>query len=272
MSTPPSWSAALLDGTLTLKGEQDRCALGLFLPVGYPSYSVSMDALHGIAPFADVLELGVPYLHPHDSPLIRQAAAQALAHGFGIQDLFEAVTELAVSTSAALLVKSYWAPIEQYGAEAFAEGLAAAGGAGVLVPDLPASAAAGWQKIAHRAGLHRIPLVPTSATAAQLAAIRATSSGMVYAFAPGRTGVERPLSPHLIDFVRRARTVTGLPVGVCTDIRTPTQAAQVSTFADAVFVGTPLLRRMQAEARAPEAARAVARDFADAVRTRIRPV
>ncbi|WP_261800978.1 tryptophan synthase subunit alpha [Streptomyces sp. PBH53] len=271
MSTPLSWSAALLDDTLALKRQQDRCAVGLFLPVGYPSYSVSMDALHGIAPFADVLELGVPYSHPHDSPLIRQAAAQALSQGFRMQDLFEAVTELAVSTSAALLVKSYWAPIQQYGAEAFAEELAAAGGAGVLVPDLPAPAAAGWQKIARTAGLHRIPLVPARATAANLAAIGAASSGMVSVLAPGRTGVEDPLSPHLLDFVHRVRTVTGLPVGVCTGIRTPSQAAQVGTFADAVFVGTPLLRRMQAEARAPEAARAVARDFADAVRTRIRP-
>ena len=40
------------------------------------------------------------------------------------------------ATGAPTLVMTYWNPIERYGARRFAEGLAAAGGAGVITPDL----------------------------------------------------------------------------------------------------------------------------------------
>ncbi|POX58826.1 tryptophan synthase subunit alpha [Streptomyces sp. Ru62] len=270
LTMPPSWSAARLNYALDVSRDQRRAALGLYLPVGYPTRDSSMDALHLMAQAADVLELGIPHTDPHlDGPVIRQAAAQALDAGFQMPDLFRAATELTAATTAALLVMSYWAPIHRYGAQAFANELAAAGGAGVLIPDLPETAASAWQATARAAGLHTVTLIPPHASAAHLAAIGATTSGLVYAPAtPGVTGAQRPLSPYLPRLVRRLRSATGLPVAVGIGISTPSQAAQVSAYADAAVVGSAVIRRMQDRPNAPATAAAeAAREFADGIRS-----
>ncbi|UFR07147.1 tryptophan synthase subunit alpha [Streptomyces sp. Go40/10] len=269
LTMPPSWSAARLNYALDVSRDQQRAALGLYLPVGYPTIDSSMDALHLMAQAADVLELGVPHADPHlDGPVIRQAAARALDAGFQMSDLFRAATELTAATTAALLVMSYWAPIRRYGAQAFAGELAAAGGAGVLIPDLPDTETSAWQAMARTAGLHTVALVPAHASAAHLAAVGATTSGLLYAPAtPGVTGAQRPLSPYLSRLVRRLRSATGLPVAVGIGISTPGQAAQVSAYADAAVVGSAVIRRMQDHPNAPATAAAeAAREFADAVR------
>lgn len=280
-STPPSWSAAGLDHALARSRAEQRAALGLYLPVGYPTRAAGLDALHLMAKHADVLQLGVPHTDPVlDGPVIRRAAAQALDAGFRMRDLFDAATELTAAGTTAVLAMSYWKPIEVYGPRAFAEELAAAGVAGVLVPDLPetetetgtGTAAATWQRAARAAGLHTSTLIPPRASDAHLAALGSVTSGLIHVPAtPGLTGARRPLSPYLPHLVRRVRTLTGLPVAVGIGIGTPDQAAQASAYADSVIVGSAVIRRMHAQpgAAAVTAAEA-ARDFAEGVR-RARP-
>ncbi|MGW0881396.1 tryptophan synthase subunit alpha [Streptomyces sp. NPDC002671] len=268
-AAPSSWPAALrLDQALAASRAQQRAALGLYLPVGYPTRTTSLDALHLMAQSADVLELGVPHTHPVlDGPVIQQATAQALAGGFRMHDLFVAAAELTASTSAALVAMSYWNPIARYGPRSFIDDLAATGGAAVLVPDLPQAAASAWQKAAHAAGLHTIALIPPHASAASLAGIGAATTGMVYAPATaGPTGGQGLLSPYLPRLVRRLRTATRLPVAVGIGVSTPVQAERISAFADAVVVGSAVIRRMQTRSgTAATAAAAAARDFAAAV-------
>ncbi|WP_432156856.1 tryptophan synthase subunit alpha [Streptomyces sp. bgisy153] len=267
--TPSSRPASHLDRALAASYAEARAALGLYLPLGYPTRAASLDALHLMGQSADVLEIGVPYTAPVlDGPVIREAVSQALAGGFDMDDVFTAASELTASTPAALLVMSYWEPIAQYGPQSFASQLAAAGGSGVLIPDLPSSAATTWRAAAATAGLHAVPLIPSQASAAQLAAIGASHSGMVYAPAvPGLTGSQRPLSPDLPRQVHRLRSATRLPVAVGIGVSTPDQAAHVSAFADAVVVGSAVIRRMRAQSNAPASAAAeAARDFAAGVR------
>jgi tryptophan synthase alpha chain len=278
-STPPSWSAAGLDHALARSRAEQRAALGLYLPVGYPTRAAGLDALHLMAKHADVLQLGVPHTDPVlDGPVIRRAAAQALDAGFRMRDLFDAATELTAAGTTAVLAMSYWKPIEVYGPRAFAEELAAAGVSGVLVPDLPetgtgtGTAASTWQRAARAAGLHTSTLIPPRASDAHLAALGSVTSGLIHVPAtPGLTGARRPLSPYLPHLVRRVRTLTGLPVAVGVGIGTPDQAAQASAYADSVIVGSAVIRRMHTHpgAAAVTAAEA-ARDFAEGVR-RARP-
>ncbi|MEU9228970.1 tryptophan synthase subunit alpha [Streptomyces massasporeus] len=268
-STPPSWSAARLDEALATSRSEQRAALSVYLPVGYPSRIVSRDTLHLVARHADILELGIPHTDSHlDGPVMQQASEQALAEGFQMIDLFTVATELAASTSAALLVTSSWNPIENFGPELFAELLAVAGGAAVLIPDLPEHAAATWHWTSREAGLHTIPYIPAHASTARLVEITSASSGMVYAPAtPGRTGARRPLSPHLPRLVRRLGTATDLPVAVGIGISSPDQAARAAAYADAVAVGSAVVRHMLTWPNAPDlAAAGAAKAFADGVR------
>ncbi|MDH6604508.1 tryptophan synthase alpha chain [Streptomyces sp. SAI-208] len=270
-TSPHSWSAARLDYALASSREENRAALAVYLPVGYPSRTASRDALLLAARHADVLELGVPHHRPHlDGPVIQQAAAQALAgsDGFQMRDLFATAVELTARTTAALLVMSYWEPIRSYGPRPFARELAAAGGAAVLVPDLPPGSAPPWREAAAEAGLYTIALAPRHASAARLAELGETTTGMLYApAAPGLTGTRHPLSPYLPRLVRRLRETTGLPVATGIGISSPQQAAHASGFSDAVVVGSAVIRRMEAQPEAPASAAATAcRDFAQAVR------
>lgn len=269
-NSTPSWPpAARLERALAASSTEARAALGLYLPLGYPTRTASLDTLHLMAQSADVLEIGIPHTDPvMDGPVIREASAQALAAGFDMHDVFTATSELTASTATALLVMSYWAPIAQYGIEAFAHQLAAAGGSGVLIPDLPPPAAPAWGAAAAAAGLHTVPLIPSHASAAQLAAIGASHSGMVYAPAtPRLTGSQRPLSPTLPQLVHQLRTVTRLPVAVGIGVSTPDQAADISEYANAVVIGSAVIRRMRDQPGAPATAAAeIARDFATAVR------
>ncbi|MGW1564109.1 tryptophan synthase subunit alpha [Streptomyces sp. NPDC002144] len=269
ITSQPSWAALRLDHALAASRAEQRAALGLYLPVGYPTRHTSLDALRLMAHSADILELGVPHTQAHlDGPLIQQAAAQALAGGFTMRDVFDAAVELTATTTTAVLVMSYWQPIAAYGPEAFVRDLAAAGGAGVLIPDLPSASAAHWRHLTAEAGLHTITLIPPHASAARLAAIGTSTNGMVYAPAtPGLTGARRPLSPYLPRLVGRLRTATGLPVAVGIGISSPAQAAQASAYADAVVVGSAILRRMNGQPDAAAEAAQAARDFAAAIRS-----
>jgi tryptophan synthase alpha chain len=69
VSTRP---AARLDCALVASRAEDRAALGLYLPVGYPTLASSLDALHLMGQAADVLEIGIPH-HFSERDIVRIA-------------------------------------------------------------------------------------------------------------------------------------------------------------------------------------------------------
>ncbi|MEU0038289.1 tryptophan synthase subunit alpha [Streptomyces sp. NPDC006333] len=261
-----------LHQVITAAQAQDRCALGMYLPVGYPNRLIGMDALHLLAQSADVLELGVPYADGVlDGPVIQHASRTALDAGFRIEDLFAAARELSSSSRAALVAMSYWQPVHAYGPLRFATAAAAAGIDAVLIPDLPIEeATSSWTAAARATGLGTIPLVSHRTQPDRLARIVAAATGMLYAAATdGVTGNPQPVSPRLPDLIARIRGLASLPVAAGIGISTPAQARTAAAWADVVVVGSAVIRRMQASPRAQTAAAAAAgRDFAAALRPR----
>ena len=89
----------------------------------------------------DVIEVGLPYSDPvMDGPTIQAAAQQALERGVRTADVLRTV-EAVAATGTPTVVMTYWNPVERYGVERFAADLAAAGGAGLITPDLTPDAA-----------------------------------------------------------------------------------------------------------------------------------
>lgn len=106
----------------------------------------------------DAVEVGLPYSDPvMDGPVIQAAADQALAAGTTTPDVFRTVREIA--PLAPVVVMTYWNPVERYGVERFAAELAAAGGSGLITPDLTPDEAAPWLAASDQEGLDRIFLV-----------------------------------------------------------------------------------------------------------------
>ncbi len=129
----------------------------------------------------DVVELGLPYTDPvMDGPTIQRAVEHALAGGTRVRDVFGAVEQIA-ATGAPVLVMTYWNPVLRYGVDAFARDLAAAGGAGLITPDLIPDEGAEWIAASDVHGLDRVFLVAPSSTPERLVLTAAASRGFVYA-------------------------------------------------------------------------------------------
>ena len=108
---------------------------------------------------ADVIEIGLPYSDPlMDGPVIQEATQRALAGGTHVTDVLRTV-ETVAAAGVPTLVMTYWNPVDHYGVAAFARDLAAAGGAGLITPDLPPEEAGDWLDAADACGLDRVFLV-----------------------------------------------------------------------------------------------------------------
>ena len=226
---------------------EGRAALIGYLPVGYPSVDVSIDGMRAmVAGGCDMIEVGVPYSDPViDGPTIQAAAEPAVRAGVGITEVLRAVRAVA-ETGAAAVVMSYWNPIDRYGVDRFAADLAAAGGAGVITPDLIPDEAAGWLAASDATGLDRIFLVAPSSTDARIVSTAAASRGFVYASAVmGVTGARDAVGAAAEGLVDRVRALAPqIPVCVGLGVSTGAQAATIGSFADGVIVGSAFVRRM----------------------------
>jgi tryptophan synthase alpha chain len=258
--------------------EQGRGALVGFLHVGYPDVPLSLQALkaltgEGERPGVDLVEVGMPYSDPMmDGVTIQQAGTRALERGVRTRDAFAAV-EAVASTGTPAVVMTYWNLIERYGPDRFARDLAAAGGAGAITPDLTPDEAQEWLRVSDAHDLDRIFLVSPSSTDARLAATVAACRGWVYATSVmGVTGARTQTSSAAPELVRRIRAVDPTAVvGVGLGVSNGVQAREVTGFADAVIVGSALVKALlEAEAAGtPDdlgRLRAVVTDLAEGVR------
>ncbi|HVV08717.1 tryptophan synthase subunit alpha [Amycolatopsis sp.] len=244
---------------------EGRAALAGYLPAGYPSVEGSKDMFAAmIDGGADLLEVGVPYSDPvMDGPTIQLAADTALKGGFRLRHLFEVVESVSARGGRAV-VMTYWNPVRRYGVDAFARDLAAAGGHGLITPDLIPDEAAEWIAASEAHGLDRIFLVAPSSSEERLDLTTKVSSGFVYATAVmGVTGARDQVGSGAAELVRRTRAHTDLPVGVGLGVRSREQAAEVAGFADAVIVGSALVTKA---AESAEAVRALTAELAEGVR------
>jgi tryptophan synthase alpha chain len=224
---------------------ENRGALVGYLPAGYPSVDASAELLTGmIEAGCDLVEVGVPYSDPvMDGPTIQTAATTALSAGFRLRDVFTVVERVTVAGGKAV-VMTYWNPVYHYGVDRFARDLAAAGGLGIITPDLVPDEAEDWLEASAAHGLDRIFLVAPSSTEERLASTTAATTGFLYAAAVmGVTGARASVGSGASGLVARARAHTSLPVGVGLGVRSGEQAAEIAGFADAVIVGSAFVSR-----------------------------
>ncbi len=260
-------SSKLAERIAAAKAE-GRAALIGYLPVGYPDVDASIAAMVAMVEAgADVIEIGVPYSDPGiDGPVIQEAVEVAVRAGVGVRDVLRAV-EAVAGAGAVPVVMTYWNPIERYGVERLATDLAAAGGAGLITPDLIPDEAGAWIEASDGAGLDRVFLVAPSSTDVRLRSTTAASRGFVYvASTMGVTGARDTVSDAartLVARTREARPDIALCVGL--GVSNGAQAAEIAAFADGVIVGSAYVRQML-EGRGADGVRALTADLAAGVR------
>jgi tryptophan synthase alpha chain len=249
---------------------EGRSSLIGYLPAGFPTVEGSKSLLKAmIDGGCDLVEVGVPYSDPvMDGPTIQAAADQALANGFRLRHVFEVVEAVSAAGGKAV-VMSYWNPIYHYGVDKFARDLAAAGGLGIITPDLVPDEADEWMAASQAHGLNRIFLVAPSSTEERIAMTAAASSGFLYATSVmGVTGARDVVGSAAPELVARVRAHTDLPIGVGLGVKSGAQAAELAGFADAVIVGSAFVTR---SAEGDSGVAGLAKELADGVRNPVVP-
>lgn len=225
---------------------EGRSSLITYLPVGFPSVEGTVAAAKAaIAEGTDVVELGLPYTDPMmDGGTIQRAVEHALGHGTKVADVLRAVEEVA-TTGAAVLVMTYWNPIFRYGVDRWARDFSAAGGAGLITPDIIPEEAADWIAAADEHDLDRVFLVAPSSTPERLRLTAAASRGFVYAASTmGVTGERASVGALAEKLVADTRAAGADRVCLGLGVSTAEQAKEIAQYSDGVIVGSAYVRAM----------------------------
>lgn len=253
----------------TLRSRQ-QCALIPFLTAGDPDLATTEAALKLLdRQGADFIELGVPYSDPlADGPIIQAAATRALAKGTRLDDVLALVSRVKDQIQAPIILFTYYNPILNRGIETFLQQITAAGVQGLVVPDLPLEEAGKLLEQTAALGLDLIQLVAPTSSEERIEAIAKQSQGFIYLVSvTGVTGMRQQVETRVEGILAKLRQVTDKPIGVGFGISGPEQARQVKAWgADAVIVGSAIVKRLGEQADNPEAGLAAVEEFCQSLK------
>jgi tryptophan synthase alpha chain len=233
---------------LAQRKQEGRPAFVAFLTAGDPSLDRTVAAALDLeSAGADVLELGVPFSDPlADGPVIQRSSERALERGVTLTRVLETVARIREKSELPLVLFSYLNPLLQRGMARALDEAKRAGVDGVLVTDLPPEEAGEWIPAARAAGIDTIFLASPTSPEDRLRLVADASRGFVYAISrTGVTGERQALSDDARPLVERLRALTDVPVALGFGISTPEQVREASAVADAVVVGSALVRFLE---------------------------
>jgi len=227
---------------------EGRCALMPFLMAGDPDLERTRAVLLALqAAGADMIELGIPSSDPlADGPVIQAAASRALASATTPGKVLEMLGSRRGELTIPVILFTYSNPLLNRGMEAFCRAAAAAGAAGLVVPDLPLEEAERLSAIAAAEGLDLVLLVAPTTPADRMGRIAAASRGFTYLVSvTGVTGVRTSIETRVEGLVQQLKGMGPTPVAVGFGIAGPEQARQVRDWgADGAIVGSALVKVM----------------------------
>ena len=256
---------------------ENRAALVPYITAGDPSPQATLDLMHALVEGgADAIEVGVPFSDPMaDGPVIQAAHERALRSGLGLRGVLDLVAEFRqTDRETPVILMGYQNPIEAMGVAHFAKRAAEAGVDGVLTVDLPPEEADELAGALREPGLDSIFLLAPTTTGERTRAVASKGSGFVYYVSlKGVTGAANLDTDALGDQLGRIRETCELPVGVGFGIRDADTAGRVAAVADAVIVGSAIVRliheRAEAEGSVNASVLGEVRDFVAGMRQAI---
>ena len=193
-----------------------------------------------------MIEFGFPFSDPlADGPVVRRAGERALSRGMRTRqclDVLRQTHELVPDTP--LVPMTYSSLLEAYGWERFADDVQTAGGASMIIVDLPSD---------ERPETRRVHLVAPTSTDERIALAGASTDGWLYLVTvTGTTGARGEVSSALPGLVERARRLVSVPLYAGFGISTPEHARSVAALADGIVVGS---RALEVAEEGPDALR-----------------
>ncbi len=208
----------------------------------------------------DLLELGVPFSDPLADGVVNQmAASRALAAGATSRGVLAMIEELRKESQIPIVLYTYMNPIYRFGFAEFHDAAKAAGVDGLLILDLPPDEDAADSDFKETSGLKRIRLIAPTTPEARIAQLTKDAGGFIYYVSrEGVTGERAEVASSIDERVAAIRATTPLPISVGFGISTPEHVRQVAKSADAVVVGSAIVRQIAEIGDVPELATRVA--------------
>lgn len=229
--------------------QQGETALIPFITAGDPDLATTEELIHTLVENgADLIELGFPFSDPMaDGPTIQAASERALAAGTTLTKVLEMVSRVRQHTNVPLVLMGYYNPLFCYGPERFAADAAAAGVDGLLLVDLPAEESGEVRGCLQQEGISLIQLLAPTTPPPRMQRLVAEAEGFVYFVSmTGVTGASQVDAAAIEEQVRLLQGLSPVPVAVGFGIASPADAAAVGRFADAVVVGSALVKVVEA--------------------------
>jgi tryptophan synthase alpha chain len=236
----------IADAFTTLKRDGKKGFIP-YITAGDPDLATTEQLLVTIAPYATLIELGVPFSDPMaDGPVIQRASERALKNTFGLQDILDTAARARNQIDTPIILFSYYNPLLQFGLNRLAQAAQEAGVDGVLVTDLTPEESGELEAELRAQDLDMIFLIAPTSTDERLKLVADHASGFIYAVSrAGVTGARDTVSVEAEKLVNRMRRFSPLPIAVGFGISNATQVADVNRYADAVVVGSALVAEME---------------------------
>lgn len=231
--------------TLNALKDRGEKALVTFITAGDPDLATSEQLVHSLVESgADLIELGFPFSDPMaDGPTIQLASERALAAGTTLNGVLELVGRVRQHSNVPIVLMGYYNPVFTYGPARFARDAAAAGVDGLLLVDLPPEEAEELHPQLAEAGVDLITLLAPTTGEDRTAGLAAASEGFLYYVSmTGVTGSQQVDAAAIASAVGALKEMSPVPVAVGFGVSTPDDARAVAVIADAVVVGSALVK------------------------------
>jgi tryptophan synthase alpha chain len=223
--------------------------LNIYCTAGYPELNSTASVMlalqkHG----ADIIELGIPYSDPvADGPVIQQSNIQALQNGITIQKIFLQLNEIKEQLKLPVILMGYLNPVMQYGLEKFCKDAAAAGVAGIILPDMPMHEYEHvYKSLFEKYGLHVIFLISPQTSEARIQQADKLSKGFIYAVSSSATtGKETDFKQQQAYFKKIKNRKFKNPVLIGFGIKDKQTFDMACRYASGAIIGSAYIKALQ---------------------------
>lgn len=221
-------------------------ALIIFDSCGYPTMAESEKRLEEIiSGGTDIIELGVPFSDPMaDGAVIQRASQIALAAGATLPKILDMAKRIrSRHPDVGLVLFGYYNIFLQYGLSKLVADLENIGIDGILIVDLPYEEREEFLAVSANHDVDLIPLIGPSTDIERAKKLTSNAGGFAYCITVrGVTGERKELPPELTERLRALREACDLPVAAGFGISNPETAAMVAKNADAIVIGSAVVK------------------------------
>lgn len=224
-----------------------------YLMGGDPGVSETVELMHGMVKSgADIIELGMPFSDPMaDGPVIQAASERVLQAGIRLRHVFGIVEEFRKDNNETpIVLMGYANPLAIMGYQSFAQEAQRVGVDGVITVDLPPEEGGELSDAFEKHGLDPIFLISPTTPDARVQAVCEQGRGFIYYVSlKGVTGSSQLDTQDVASKVSHIKAMSDMPVGVGFGISDADSAAKVAAVADAVVVGSVVVKRIAEHAQ-----------------------